>query len=305
MANEKESLASSLKGSNPFDFPPNAGPLGEANQAFHDSYRALTQDTRQMLGSRDLPVIVMHGDTVVLFHDGKREEAIVFPQLYHSLKAVSHLPFAVYITLATNGYGDLREKTLSDLKKQRRLAQTLLDNLATETILADRTDTSQKLLQSSVNFIGKLLTSGRLVESTVNDFAKEMAPLLLDNVAEAAQLELDRLHEQVTVWRSQIANHEWRNLYVVICSGHQARYRETSKQYFQRLLHEPESTGAELENRVVYAESIWDESDALNLLAEHLVDRQASKVFFGSPTRLQEDLLADATSVHLAKLLPN
>ena len=98
---------------------------------------------------------------------------------------------------------------------------------------------------------------------------------------------------------------EWEKLYVVIMSGHQARYREVSSQYFHRLLREPESIGAQFETRIVHAESIWDEQAALKLLARHQIDSAASLAFFNNSTRLQEDLMSDAASGYLAELLPD
>ena len=92
-------------------------------------------------------------------------------------------------------------------------------------------------------------------------------------------------------------------LYVVICAGHQARYREASKQYFQRLLNEEDGEGAHFENRVVYAEHIYEIDAALDLLARHVNDQQASIELFNSPTRLQEDLMSDGAEAYLKELL--
>jgi hypothetical protein len=166
-------------------------------------------------------------------------------------------------------------------------------------------DKSQKVLEATIEFITELLQSTQLDQIALDSYTRELAPLLLDNAAEAAQLELDCLHKQVSEWQEKIGEQDWENLHVVICSGHQARYRETSKQYFQRLLREPESHAAEQEHRVIYAESSGDESKALYLLAVHLVDQQASISFFNCSTRLQQDILADATEAYLEHLLPN
>ena len=82
------------------------------------------------------------------------------------------------------------------------------------------------------------------------------------------------------------------------------RYREAACQYFGRLLHQPEGSGAEQEDRLVYAEGLCDVDSALDLLARHIVDQRASNLLFGDRRRLQEDLLADAASAEVRKLFP-
>ena len=96
----------------------------------------------------------------------------------------------------------------------------------------------------------------------------------------------------------------WKSLYVLICAGHHKRYRETAKQYFQRLLHEKNGLDARFKKRVIYAESIRDIPAALDLLARHIIDRKASFVFFDHATRLQKDMLTDASTRYVKKLLP-
>jgi hypothetical protein len=71
-----------------------------------------------------------------------------------------------------------------------------------------------------------------------------------------------------------------------------------------RLLHQPEGSGAEQEDRLVYAEGLCDVESALDLLARHIVDQRASNLLFGDRRRLQEDLLADAASTEVRKFFP-
>jgi hypothetical protein len=117
-------------------------------------------------------------------------------------------------------------------------------------------------------------------------------------------IELEQLHALVGRWRNDLGERHWPGLYVVICSAHQPRYREAVCQYFGRLLHQPESLGAEREDRLVYAEGPCDVDAALDLLARHIVDQRASNLLFGDRRRLQEDLLADAANIEVRKLLP-
>jgi hypothetical protein len=70
-------------------------------------------------------------------------------------------------------------------------------------------------------------------------------------------------------------------------------------QYFLRLLHEPAEGG-----RVVYAETLWEESQAMDLLGTHLLDGSVGEAFFGDYMRMHRDLLGDAAKQYLPHLLP-
>ena len=298
-------------GSSQFSFGPSAETLDAANQAFHDSYNHIVRKAQDRLGTPGHPVLLTKGDLAVLFFNNQRYEAKIVPEMYHHMKSVSHLPFGTYVTLAANRPGRLTDETVAALKNQMRLAELLTQFaerlMANPTILAyyaDRAAVTFNLLRITVDYIAGLLQSRHLDESALNAFAKQITPLFMDHVDIAAALELDTLHAQVSAWRELMGEREWEKLHVLLLSGHQARYREVSAQYFHRVLGEPETVGAQFESRIVHAESIWDEQAALKLLARHLVDSTASLAFFDSSRRLQEDLMSDAASTYLDELLP-
>lgn len=83
---------------------------------------------------------------------------------------------------------------------------------------------------------------------------------------------------------------------MVISSAHQPRHGEVVTQYFERVFNEFQGDAAEREDRIVYAESIFEEPAALRLLAAHILDRKISSAFFRNPRRLQSDALMDAAS---------
>ena len=58
------------------------------------------------------------------------------------------------------------------------------------------------------------------------------------------------------------------------------------------------------EDRVIYAEHVQEPKAAMDLLARHLVDQQASNDLFGTSTRLQQDLMSDGAEEYLVDLLP-
>src|SRR5262249_23698126 len=131
----------------------------------------------------------------------------------------------------------------------------------------------------------------------VQTFAREMASRVIEHATDAARAQLDTTHQQMTKWRGQLSADEWKALHVVIIGSPMPRKGNLAVQYFSRLLGEK---GEGL--RIVYAESLWDESKALNLLAVSLVDSNMAVDFFNDEMRMHIDLLAPLAEKLLKKM---
>ena len=55
---------------------------------------------------------------------------------------------------------------------------------------------------------------------------------------------------------------------------------------------------------LIYAEALWDEARARDLLGTHLLDTAVGEAFFGDDGRMHRDLLADAAAAYLERLRP-
>lgn len=283
-------------------FAPKTGPLGEANAGFHESYNLLVRDTLPQLGA-EIPVIAVMGSHLKFLFEGSEQSELLIPDRYHDLKALSHIAFGIQLTLMANGDGPLTEATAELLPGKVEQIEHV------SSCISDLPEVEQgapaEILRLSKKLVEKTLEARVVDESLVTDYAREAAPLVLQNAAFAVRLELDRMHEVVSGWRQAMGQDKWENLYVVVCGGHQPRYRDAARQYFERLLHEQEGLGAELEDRVLYGEGIRDVDGVKDLLARHIIDQRASVMFFDCKNRLQEDLLADVAAEYLKELLPN
>ncbi len=277
--------------------------ITDLNQAFHESYNNLIHRTYERLGKETTPVIVMAHEEVMLFHNGKQETVNVIPELYHKLKSIGHVSFGVYVTLADNGYGELRPDIRENLERQKYLIDRALKYIEYDPLPLKYMATQRLTLESARDIIAEVLAAGEVDEDKLLAFSKKSAPLYLEGAGIGARLEIEMLHETVMNWIDRIGDENWENIYVVVCAAHQGRYRETTLQYFQQLLHEQEGLAAEMEDRVIYAEHIEEPQAALDLLARHIVDRRASIDLFGSATRLQRDLMSDGASDYLEELL--
>ena len=78
-----------------------------------------------------------------------------------------------------------------------------------------------------------------------------------------------------------------------------ARGENAAVQYFARLFGETTGEG----RRVVYAESLWDEEKALNLLGTLRLDGKLSEAVFGDRFRMYRDFLADGARAAIDEIL--
>jgi len=288
------------------DLPPHNEPFAAINISFHDTYTRLIEQVLAQLGD-SVPVLVLVGDDATLLCDGGKRREQVIPARYHELKALAHLAFGVQLTLMANGSGRLTELTASELHEQRahiREIQSIIDASPTSASSLPMMKAPAELLCRARDLVDRVLTQGVVDFDRLQEHRRALASHALETAQLAVCIELEQLHALLGRWRNDLGEGRWAGLYVVICGAHQPRYREAACQYFRRLLHEPEGSGAEREDRLVYGEGLCDVDGALDLLARHIVDQRASNLLFDDRRRLQEDLLADAASTEVRKLFP-
>jgi hypothetical protein len=268
-------------------------PLVVLNQSFRTAYRQARADKLAHAG----PLILASGDTLVLFRDGQRTEAEVTPPAYHALKAVDHVPLALYVQLAPAGDGPLDETRVAGLRRYRELVAAARGSLEGRGFSPDSRRRQEQILAASLAFLDGILERRQVQAGELSRFTREAGPLVLANADEAARMQLDALHAQTTAWRRQMTPEEWQRLRVVVVGSAMPRKQNLAVQYFARLLGEPGEG-----RRLVYAEALWEEQKALDLLGTHLLDTDVGDAFFGDPRRMHRDLLADAAAAHLQRM---
>jgi hypothetical protein len=268
---------------------PESKALVDLNAAFRKAYAGAKQ---RMLADTG-PLIVANGDTAVLVRNGSRQEAVVNAPSYHTVKAIAHVPLAIFVAL-TPGEGPLpadRRATLTELRSLIPPARASLDTLKMPPATIVRQD---RITAQSMAFIDDILATGRYTRAALESYTKKMAPLVLENAADATRAELDVLHAQVMAWRKAMTAEEWSKLKVLVVGPHMPREGLAAMQYFSKVLNEPQEG-----RRIVYAESLWEEPRALDLLGTHMLDGAVGEAFFGDFWRMHRDLLADAAKDYL------
>lgn len=266
--------------------------------ALNDAFRAAYAEARARMLAAAGPTLLVSGDTFTLIRDGRRVEANVGTPIYDPVKTIAHLPLAIYVTL-TPGDGAVDEgrlKTLVGLRTLVPAAEAALDTLKLPAAILAR---QKNIIAGCVTFLDSVSASRVAARKDLLAFTRRMAPLVMENVADATRAQLDATHAQVSVWRRELTARQWNDLHVVIIGPHMPREDLVVTQYFLRLLHEPAEG-----RRVVYAESMWQEPQAMELLGTHLLDGNVGEAFFGDYLRMHRDLLGDAAKAYLPKLLP-
>jgi hypothetical protein len=275
---------------------PSAPPADPA-VALNNVARAAYRQAREEAFARSGPVILVEGDNLVLRYGIYRTEVRFTPETYHSLKSISHVPLGIYALLAFAGEAPLDTARVFDLKQYRDAVARMAKTLEPGKLSSAQCERQQRLLKECEAFLDGVIKEQRLERTQWEAFLKEMRPLIDANTEDAARVQLDALHKAVGVWREKLTATEWDRLRVVVMGSQMPRKNNLTVQYFARLLGE-EGEG----KRIVYAEALFDEAKALDLLGTRLLDTRIGEAFFADPLRMHRDLLGDAAQKYLAKL---
>jgi hypothetical protein len=266
--------------------------------ALNNAFRAAYAEARTRVLASASPTLIVNGDNFSLLRDGRRVEANTGTPIYDPVKTIAHIPLAIYVTLTPGDgpIGDDRLRTLAGLRELIPPAEASLDSVKLSAATLAR---QKKIVAASLEFLDDVVSKSKFERSSLISFTHSMTPLVMENVTEATRAQLDAIHAQVSAWRREMSTQEWDQLHVLIIGPHMPREDLVVTQYFLRLLHEPAEG-----RRVVYAESMWEEPQALELLGTHLLDGSVGEAFFGDYWRMHRDLLGDAAKQYLPRLLP-
>jgi hypothetical protein len=271
----------------------------DALTSLNDASRAAYRRGRDEALARVGPVVLVEGDELVLAYGLYRSTARVTPESYRTLKAIGHIPLAVHALLDGRGDEALDDKRLYDLKQYRDLVARAADDLASRGLSDEQLKRQKAVTDESLALLSGVIESRRAPGTKLDDYRGRMRPLLEANAKQAAHGQIDALHRQVKAWKGRLTDAEWGQLRVVVMGTQLPRKDNLAVQYFARLLGEAGEGG-----RVVYAEALFDESKALDLLATRVVDTRIGTAFFGDAARMHRDLLGDAAREYLDELFP-
>ena len=277
--------------------------LYELNRRFLSSYKA----RREVVKSTVEPLIVANFDTLTFTWKGVTATNEVIPEIYHSLKAVAHVPIGLFFKLqpiARPGGGQIPPALAAELQAYRDHIAATAPALAKAGFTPAQRARQEEIFRRSLAFCDDLKRTGKLTPAELNTFARALGPTLLANASEAALVQLTATHAIVMQWRQRVPAERWRELTVVVPGPQTPRRFNIFTQYFARVLAEPgHHLGYPLESHhLIYAEYLLPGRDHLDLMATTFMDGDASEAFFGDRWLMSRDLLADAVKAELRRL---
>lgn len=280
-------------------------PLTPLNAAFRTAYA----DLRKQVLAQSSPIIIQIGDRLVLFKNGARTEAPALSYRYHELKAVAHHPLALYVILVSGAGAKLDGNQLNKLREYRALVAQVRPSIDGRNFRPAQRERQLRLIDRSLAFMDTTWLTGMVSKAALLQFTQSQREDILANAYEAAEDQINTMHNQVQSWLAKMTAEERKGLRVVVGASHMPRVGNISMQYFSAALGEPYEGRYEEEEernsdfRLVYGESMFEDEAALRVLATHLVDTEIGVYFFGDAQRMHRDLLSDAGEEIIRKKL--
>ena len=268
-------------------------PIAALNQFFRQVYGSARQAEIDNPG----PTIIATGDQLTLLVDGSRYVGTSIDPRYHDLKAIAHVPLAIYCIVGASLDQPLADEEINSLKELRTLIEAVEDSVDTTFEEPNMRRRQKRILRRCDEFIAHATSAGRASSADVNALVETLRPDLMKGVAESVRLRLDNYHRQMLAWRQMLSQEQFQQLTVLIPGAPLPRKNNLTVQYFAKLFGQ-EGEGP----HIIYAESRYDEQDVMELLGTHHLDSKIGQVFFDNSTRMNRDLLGPSASTYLDRL---
>ena len=261
-----------------------------ADHAFLEQY-----DTARARAIQEVPLafLAMPQKLVVVRHGRITQTIPSVTPTYTALKDISHILLALYVA----SWHLPPAEAAGAVAAYAPYVDTVSSGLAKSAIPESDRLRQQKLLASAQDLIRQASTKKGVSQEWIDLWARGLGPDLLLNSRAAARSQLELINREMTAQIKSMTPKEKQTFIVIVSGAHQARAENLWMQYLGQLLG-PKAVADE--RRRVYAESVYDNQGALDLLGSHVMDRSIGEAFFSSPTRMQRDLLGDAAK----KIIP-
>lgn len=241
------------------------------------------------------PIIFVQSEDLILFYDGKSIKSAPPLSDYRTLTTVSHLTLTIFLLLEPYGEGPLSESRIDSLKTLQNLTKSMQSELSER--LAENPDmveSQKRVIAKTLSLIKQIIAQKSWSTKDLDDFLDDVKPQILQNIKLAAKFRIDHFHRQIVIWKQNISTEDWDRLHVIVSGPAMPRKNNLAVQYFSKLL------GVRGEGeKIIYAESVFQPTRAMQILGTNLLDAQIGEGYFGDPWRMHRDLLGNAAAVYL------
>lgn len=268
-------------------------------QEVNDKFRQIYAETRSRTLKKSEPIIVVFGDHMVLIDQSRRDSSNFISDKFNLLKSVCHIVLATFVALELDTDQRLSESKLKQIRELESFSKKALSSLDKSGLKGEVLDRQRQLINTSLNVMETALKDKKVSAIALRDFCRNNRKMIEQNVDESVADQLLAVDYQVKQWRKELPKDKWDALKVVIVSGHMPRERQSNLQYFQKLFKVKREG-----SRIYYCEGLSEESDGLNLVGTHILDREIAINFFNDEWRMHRDLLSDGAAQYLSKHPP-
>jgi hypothetical protein len=264
----------------------------------NDAAIAIYQQAKSRYLAAADPVVIAGPSSILIRQHGTVRRVGAIPAAYHLLKTVDHVPRSLWAALRPAIDGLDRDETWrNELTALRPRIEAVLQALPQAGLPPAAASRDEQMLRTCLTLIDGYLAEGVPARDKLQGELRALAPTVLADAAEAARAQIDAIDRDVRPWWIALSQAERERTFVLVLGNKTARVGNAAYAYFVNLLGAGEDG-----HRVVYAESIFDESGADGLLATLLTDRRLSLDFFADERRMERDLLADGAEARLLEL---
>lgn len=155
-------------------------------------------------------------------------------------------------------------------------------------------ESQQRVISKTLSLLKKIIVQKAWSAKDLDEFLDDVKPQILQNIKLAAKFRIDHFHRQIVIWNQNISKEDWDRLHVIVSGPAMPRKNNLAVQYFSKLL------GVRGEGeKIIYAESVFQPTRAMQILGTNLLDGQIGEGYFGDPWRMHRDLLGNAAAVYL------
>jgi hypothetical protein len=255
---------------------------------------SLAQYKRHLL--ERIPVILAlfsgEGGKLILYPPGKDpSEAPPVPDIYPIAKSVSHSTMAVYQLVAPYllepSGGSWRQPMLSF----RGQIQATLDTLGDLEVDDEVRARFETILEKDIAFMDECLETGQFSLASVTAFAREVEPLIHENVWLAASAQVKHWKAVLAEWKTMLGD-QWESTYAASNAIYVTRRNNILFSILAQFM------GVEtINHRLLLIETTSFESpeaDMLDVMTRIIADRAIGQIFFSAPQVMDAELLGDA-----------
>jgi hypothetical protein len=229
------------------------------------------------------------GGRFILYRPGMAPlEAPSVPVAYQLLKSVGHSTMALAEVVMPYLVNPDNQAWRGPLLAYRSRMQSALDGLDATAMPEDWRANNRAILQNNIAFMDGCAEKGAISFSDLQSFANRQAPLLKENIAWAAQTQVDHWMDVIAGWKQMLGN-DWDKAYAASNTIYVARQNNVLFSVLAQFFG-PEA----INDRLVLIETIsftTTPEDMLEGLTRIVADRSVGAVFFGDYHLMDYELM--------------